>query len=448
MIENNISIDSSFTMRVNFNLVNKRNSDQSQIWLTTTIKGRRVRVYTGLRIAPKYWICKGRNERGERALEDGNISVVQIRYNKHVNSEIQKILEYCHEYGVLVSQSDLQSNAVELSKETFVDYLTNKIRGREAHIKKNPREFIEDYIERKKLMVNINTHRIISKGTIYNHVNALQRLCKFCEEKRLGLVWDLFNRSFEAKFTAWLNEKNYAANTIASEFSIIKVWLGEAAMEGLVNKSSFDKFKTKTDDVDNIYLTEDEINRIYSIDFNDELVKSQIDAKSNIEQTRDLFIVACWTGLRYGDWRDLSKATISGNRMEVVTHKTLKCITIPLHPHVKAIIQKYGGQLPRSVDKAHTISQIRLCGKLAGIDNEVMINRIQGGKSISLIRPKYEFIANHTARRSFATNMYLKGVPSISIMAITGHTTETNFLKYIKVDRERHASIVEKGFSD
>jgi hypothetical protein len=35
--------------------------------------------------------------------------------------------------------------------------------------------------------------------------------------------------------------------------------------------------------------------------------------------------------------------------------------------------------------------------------------------------------------------MYLMGVPSISIMAITGHRTEKAFLKYIKVTPKEHA---------
>ncbi len=35
----------------------------------------------------------------------------------------------------------------------------------------------------------------------------------------------------------------------------------------------------------------------------------------------------------------------------------------------------------------------------------------------------------HTARRSFATNMYNMNVLSLTIMAITGHKTERNFLR-------------------
>jgi len=48
-------------------------------------------------------------------------------------------------------------------------------------------------------------------------------------------------------------------------------------------------------------------------------------------------------------------------------------------------------------------------------------------------------ISSQTARRSFATNEYLNGTPSITIMAVTGHKTEKAFLKYIKVTPKEHA---------
>ena len=53
---------------------------------------------------------------------------------------------------------------------------------------------------------------------------------------------------------------------------------------------------------------------------------------------------------------------------------------------------------------------------------------------------------NHTARRSFATNLYLKGAPTLSIMQLTGHTTEVNFLKYIKVTKEENAKMMRTYF--
>lgn len=445
MIENEINVNGRFSLRVNFNLVLKKGT-KAQIWLTTTINRQRARIYTGLRIEPEYWIKTERNQVGERAIEDGNLSAVQKRANKELNNELRKILGYCREYGIEVAQENLLDEGMEFSKEAFEKFIINKLRGKEAKIRKNPLDFIQDYIERKKTLTNKHTKRTICSGTVYNHKNALKRLQLFCSEKKLGHVWELFNRKFEEKFTAWMNERGYSANTIASQYSIMKVWLSDAEKDGLIKDPSFHQFTTETIDVSNIYLTEDEIKRIYEIDFNSKEVKDQIDPKSNIEQTRDLFVIACWTGLRYGDWHDLSKACIVADRMTVTTHKTNKTVVIPLHPYVKSIIKKYKGVLPQSVDKAHTNAQIRLCGKLAGIDEEVILNRIRGGKEVLLKKHKYEFIANHTARRSFATNMYLKKAPVQSIMAITGHTTEANFIKYIKVDKKKHADLIEERF--
>ena len=44
--------------------------------------------------------------------------------------------------------------------------------------------------------------------------------------------------------------------------------------------------------------------------------------------------------------------------------------------------------------------------------------------------PKWELVSTHICRRSFATNHYGK-LPTPVLMAITGHTTERMFLKYI-----------------
>jgi hypothetical protein len=447
MIENEININGCFKMRVNFNLKNIGGS-KSQIMLTTTINGERTRIYTGLLIEPQFWIKTTKTEVGERAAESVSFGRVQNEYNLKVNAELRKILGYCQEYGVEVSQNHLMTNnPLRHCKDSFEAFLKSKIRGIEANIRKNPVEFINAYIERKIKMVNKDTQRRIVCGTIYNHRNALRRLQQFCEENRLRISWELFNARLEENLTAWLMDKDYAANTIASQFSIMKVWLSEAEMEGLITDKAFHRYTTKVQDVDNIYLSEDEIQRIYNIDFSDEAIISQVDFKSSIEQTRDLFVIACWSGLRFGDWKDLSKADFTADTMTITTHKTNKTVVIPLHPMVKSIIRKYNGELPMAVDKTHALKQIRKCGELANISEEVSLARVVGGKTVIRKEPKYNFIMNHTARRAFATNMYLRGVRSISIMAITGHTTEANFLKYIKISAVEHAAIVAKAFA-
>ena len=446
MVENEVSINGRFSMKINFNLKGI-GGKKSQIWLTTTINKERVRAYTGLLIEPEFWIKTTRTQVGERVSEDSALGRVQLNYNKGVNKGLKKILGYCHEYGIQVSQSHLMNNGLEHNAKNFSSFINGKIRGVEATIRKNPVDFINAYIERKSQMVNKDTQRKIVNGTIYNHRNALKRLQKFCEAKHIRLVWEVFNAQLEERFTAWMMSKNYTANTIASQYSIMKVWLSEAEIEGLITDKSFHRYTTKCHDVENIYLTEEDINKLYAIDFNDEVIKAQINPRDNIETTRDLFVVACWTGLRFGDWKDLSEAEINNDTMVVHTHKTNTTVVIPLHPMVKAILTKYNGRLPKSVDKTHTLKQIRKCAELAGISEHISLSRVKGGQSVIKRGEKHQFLMNHTARRSFATNMYLRGVPSISIMAITGHTTEANFLKYIKVDKEQHARIVAQAFA-
>ena len=58
--------------------------------------------------------------------------------------------------------------------------------------------------------------------------------------------------------------------------------------------------------------------------------------------------------------------------------------------------------------------------------------------------PKYQLVSSHTARRSFATNAYKSGVPTIAIMKITGHTKESTFLKYIKVSAQENADMLSR----
>ena len=119
---------------------------------------------------------------------------------------MKKIIGYCQEFVNIASASDLQSDTLPFNADTFKEFVTNKIRGKEVMIRKNAEAFIVDYIDRKSKEVNKRTHRLLSAGIIYNHSNALNRLRQFCVEKRKNRVWELFDRRFEDLFTEWMNE--------------------------------------------------------------------------------------------------------------------------------------------------------------------------------------------------------------------------------------------------
>ena len=91
----------------------------------------------------------------------------------------------------------------------------------------------------------------------------------------------------------------------------------------------------------------------------------------------------------------------------------------------------------------------KVCEK-AGITNMVYgsrrnpeTNRLEKGTM-----EKWKMVSSHTCRRSFATNNYLMGIDTLTIMQITGHTTEKNFLKYIKVTPKQHAKLLLEKWNE
>ena len=76
----------------------------------------------------------------------------------------------------------------------------------------------------------------------------------------------------------------------------------------------------------------------------------------------------------------------------------------------------------------------------------VDITATKGGKRSTVNSPKWQLVSTNTARRSFATNEFLAGTPSLTIMAITGHKTEKAFLKYIKVTPNEHAKLMKENW--
>jgi integrase len=242
--------------------------------------------------------------------------------------------------------------------------------------------------------------------------------------------------------------KKYKQNTIYATYGVLKPFLNAAKEEGFDVGEYYKNLKGKSVDVDTIYLTEEEISRLYKLDIKRLIKEGEIDAKSMIETTRDLFIIACWTGLRRSDIDRLDKASFNmeNKTITITAEKTKRQVVIPMHPMVVALYKKYNGKFPHLCDKAKANNHLRECARHAGIDDEVRMVENRAGKVTTLIYKKYQLVGMHTGRRSFATNMYKRRFPTIAIMRLTGHTTEANFLKYIKVTPEENAAMMAEEF--
>lgn len=366
--------------------------------------------------------------------------------NKALNKIQEEVTEYlkaCPSEHRVYKYSQEMKAAVTYC----VDKVINGTQEEENKQKQSATEWMMKYIDSDR--IDSHTGRYVAERTKIHQRTVVHRLQSFLSECGLSDSFTTFtSKDFESKYTNWCYKvRNYKQNTVIATFGVLKPLLNAAKKDGIeIDDTNYKNLQGKGKDVDNIYLTEDEIKALYMLDIPKLKAEGLIDSKSTCEATRDLFIIACWTGLRRSDINKLNDGVWSvkdGEELLYITaEKTKRQVVIPLHPYVKAIYKKYNGVLPKLIDKGRCVEHLKMLGMLAGIDEITPIVENRGGVVKTLQYKKYQLIGFHTARRSFATNMYLRQFPTISIMQLTGHTTESNFLKYIKVTPEQNALMV------
>jgi integrase len=156
------------------------------------------------------------------------------------------------------------------------------------------------------------------------------------------------------------------------------------------------------------------------------------------------FLRGCYTGLRFSDFSRLTPKNILNGFITITQTKTGDDVVIPVHTVIKKIIKKYDGLPPTISNQKFNNYLKEVCQDIPCLQTIESKTFTKGGKKITLNMNKWEMVSSHTARRSFATNEYLKGTPSITIMAVTGHKTEKAFLKYIKVTLREHAESMKQ----
>lgn len=213
--------------------------------------------------------------------------------------------------------------------------------------------------------------------------------------------------------------------------------LNEAPKE-LKETANYEKFHVYNEDVDTVYLNETELQLLKDSDFSD---------THYLDRVRDWFLLLAWTGSRFSDLAKIGKTDIKDGFITFRQQKTNAKVTIPLHPVVLEVLEKYEYQMPEPISNQRFNEYIKEACKCADIANIETITTTVGGKLQTTKHPKYELISSHTGRRSFATNMYKRGLPSLMIMSVTSHRTEKSFLKYIRVTQSEHAKMMAEAWS-
>ena len=355
------------------------------------------------------------------------------------------------------SLNDLLNNLEELLLETYRKELKNGLPAK-ATLKQALDDFINQNQENPdlptfyKLLDRFISGEILHKGkkksenTIKTYKTLLGHLKAFEVVKRWPVTYQTINLDFLYKYIAFLSSKvnemdvkkatdkkmekslrslPIGQNAIAKDVQIIKTVMKKAVtLKETTNLwAEHEDFTAVRQETDAVYLTDTEILHLFNFD---------LSHKKDLEQAKDLFVFGCYVGLRYSDYSTVHPDYIvkidNDHFIKMITQKTGQLVIIPCNPIVLKIFEKYKenkNKLPRALSNQKFNDKIKDVCKQAGMNEK-------GRLSTAPDKELWECISSHTARRSFATNLYLEGFPVIDLMKITGHTTEKAFMKYIR----------------
>lgn len=318
---------------------------------------------------------------------------------------------------VLGAELQLIHKQEELTIENFQNILLDK--------EKNTRMLIpifQDHNDRMKELLG----KQYAPGTLQRFEVTLNHLKNFLLWKYniTDIRLDKLDFAMITDLEYYLRSVKNCSNNTAVKYvrnfrKIINICLNNDWLE----KNPFSKYEGKVYEVDKEFLTEEEIQQIYSKKF----------MNARLEQVRDIFIFCCFTGLAYIDVQQLRKdhlgIGIDGNKWIFKNRqKTDTRSKIPLLPIAEELIQKYA-------DHPKCLNEDRI---LPVLSNQKMNSYLKEIGDVCGIQKEITF---HMARHTFATSVTLtNGVPIESVSKMLGH-------KSLRTT-QHYAKIVDKRVSD
>ena len=399
------------SMKVNFRLNKKNKKDKTGfLRMDFSYTGNRFRYFLGISLPENHW--SNTKQRVKSSVSNS------LEMNKRLSGIAEETVRVYYE---------LINNNITPSNTMLKEKLDESLSGVSSQL--SFFEFVDEFILRSS-----NTKK---SSTIKEYTYTINDLKIFEKHNKRRIEWDTIDMKFyDAYMDYQYNVKGNSQNLFGKRIKTLKTFLNDAFKRGDNKHLMYKGFKVLHKETDAIYLTEDEIEKIYKLD----LIENK-----RLEKVRDLFIIECNTGLRFQDLMHIEKENILEESIKIKVRKTGEILNTLLLPETRTLLKKYNYQLPKISNTNYNL-YLKEIGELAGINDTIIHNTYRAGKSISIKKKKYELISSHTSRRSFATNMYHRKISSFMIMAITGHKKESTFLKYIRITNEEAVKIITMSY--
>ena len=280
-------------------------------------------------------------------------------------------------------------------------------------------------------------------------------------------TWKDINKALADRFVSFMEKDGYMVTSINKYIVCFKAMIQNAMDQELHNNlialRAFSKKKIQeTDKAKEIYLTKAELQALY-----------EMPLEGLKDKVRDVFLVGCYTCQRFSDYARLEQenftTTAKGTKVvRIVQEKTGNDVVIPiLNDNLLHIAEKYGYDIPKVNDVilnryikqilkelSSTVPSLArkertlLTMKEREKEKQGLVSFERDNKG-NVIKPRYELVSSHTARRSGITNLYLSGnFDTYQMMSISGHRDEKTFYEYIKLSSDEVADSIAKKMDE
>jgi hypothetical protein len=233
-------------------------------------KMKKVVLSTGLTVPQKFWNVEARRVRASRQFPRHK------QFNQRLNFFEAETIKLWDEY---------QSQGILPTPAEFKAELTDRLNDVHQEAP-DLLPFIQQVIEERQKM-----NRPASSILVYK--NCLKNLKDYQTERKKKLNFDGLNDPFLTDFTTYLFTQNFSDSYIHKILTTLKMFVRLADKRGIYEGCPLLKtsLAVKKRSKDSIYLTEAEIQILYNMELTGRLAN-----------VRDLFLVGCFTGLRFSDY--------------------------------------------------------------------------------------------------------------------------------------------------
>lgn len=250
-----------------------------------------------------------------------------------------------------------------------------------------------------------------AKYPAHEHIIRMFEAANLCEA-----TWENLTKVRLQKFVDYMAER-LSPNSVSQYATKFKAVLNLYSDEVVLPRGYAKVLTPRKVASTAVYLTEEELQRL--IDYT--------PRNQREEYVRAIFCICAFCGTRHSDALNLNESNIAGDSLQYVSVKTKIHATVPLKP----IVRRYILDRPQiEVDDTTYNRIIRNICRKCGITDKVKI--FKAGKECE--GEKWEYVSSHTARRTFASLLYLRGVDLYTISRMIGHTSVKTTEGYIHAE--------------